>query len=348
MSKAKIQNLLLSLRRALFDGTWKTETPKEKILAALATEDIYIIKAALAKVKELNLSYSQLTPKQVQFLAEALRTNTTLIQLDLTGNKVGDGGATFIGEALKINSTLIYLNLLNNGIGATGATALGKGIKINSTLKQLNLCGNEIRDNGATAFGEGLRINATLKKLNFVNNKIGDEGTIALEEALKTNTTLKKLELWGNRIGAEGLTAIKGSIARNNELTTYMLWFNAVHQAAIDSVKDSNRGITEVGKILFQHQLSIQENPAPDLFRVEDNKDISKYITSNYFWLIGVCKVIDKANPLSLLVVAPDCMAHMLSFLEPTSLFPKLLPRAELLSDEEVKSKTELIGEVGS
>jgi hypothetical protein len=133
----------------------------------------------------------------------------------------------------------------------------------------------------------------------------------------------------------------------NNELATYKVRIDKAHQVAIKAVTGNNIDLAEARKALCQYQHYIMENPEPDLLPAPAvNTHIDKYISSNYFWLIGVCKSIDKANPLLLLVVAPDCMAHILSFLEPTSLFPKLFPCTESAYDDEVKSKTELIGDM--
>jgi hypothetical protein len=83
---------------------------------------------------------------------------------------------------------------------------------------------------------------------------------------------------------------------------------------------------------LCQYQLVTKKNPAPDLLpALVDNPHIDKYVSSNYFGLIGVCKAIGQTHPLSLLVTAKDCMAQILSFLKPASLFPELLKPTDLL-----------------
>ena len=74
-------------------------------------------------------------------LAEALETNTTLTDLILDNNKIGDEGAKAIAEALKTNTTLINLKLSTNIIGDEGANALAEALKTNTTTK-LNLDNN--------------------------------------------------------------------------------------------------------------------------------------------------------------------------------------------------------------
>ena len=57
----------------------------------------------------------------------------------LQRNQVGDGGATCIAEALKINQSLKQLNLSVNNIAPRGAAAISEALKINQSLKELDL-----------------------------------------------------------------------------------------------------------------------------------------------------------------------------------------------------------------
>ena len=50
--------------------------------------------------------------------------NSTLTELDLHFNKIGDVGATYLSDALLINSTLTKLDLLLNVINNSGVTRL--------------------------------------------------------------------------------------------------------------------------------------------------------------------------------------------------------------------------------
>ena len=59
-------------------------------------------------------------------IADALKTNTTLVDLSLHYNSIGDEGAKAFAEALKNNSSLVRLNLLHNEIALAGAKALAE------------------------------------------------------------------------------------------------------------------------------------------------------------------------------------------------------------------------------
>ncbi|KFH62977.1 hypothetical protein MVEG_11015 [Podila verticillata NRRL 6337] len=56
-------------------------------------------------------------------LAEALKTNSTLITMDLQKNSIGDNGVQSLAEALKTNSSLAILDLQYNTTGDKGAQA---------------------------------------------------------------------------------------------------------------------------------------------------------------------------------------------------------------------------------
>jgi len=55
----------------------------------------------------------------------------------LSWNGFADEGAAAVGESLRENNTLIDLDLSNNRISTEGALALSKGLQINNTLKIL-------------------------------------------------------------------------------------------------------------------------------------------------------------------------------------------------------------------
>merc|ERR1712003_501997 len=52
-----------------------------------------------------------------QEIADALRENSTLTTLDLSGNNVKDEGAVSLADALEVNKTLSTLSLSSNYIG---------------------------------------------------------------------------------------------------------------------------------------------------------------------------------------------------------------------------------------
>lgn len=60
--------------------------------------------------------------------------NTTLVELNLSYNNLGDQGARKIAKFLLKNKILTHLNLASNSIGYDGSRYLSQAIKLNTTL----------------------------------------------------------------------------------------------------------------------------------------------------------------------------------------------------------------------
>ena len=60
-------------------------------------------------------------------LADTLRSNTTLRELKLSYNHIGDDGARALADALRSNTTLTSLDLGEIRLGNAAQSALGLG-----------------------------------------------------------------------------------------------------------------------------------------------------------------------------------------------------------------------------
>lgn len=158
-------------------------------------------------------------------LADVLRKNKTLVKLCLVSNLIDNNSATALSDSLKVNTTLVYLDISVNSISDDGATALSDALKVNTTLMSLNLSNNEICEKGAIALSGALKVNTTLVSLDLFYNKINLVGTLALLDALRVNTILVGLGL-GNGVAAfaedqETNDRINSCLSRNKELKQY-------------------------------------------------------------------------------------------------------------------------------
>ena len=188
-------------------------------------------------------------------LIEVLKTNSTLTELDLAGNSIGDSGFAEMAEVLKTNSTLTWLNLSVNSIGDGGCAAMAEVLKTNSTLTELDLSVNSIGDEGCAAMTEVLKTNSTLTELDLAGNSIGDRGCAAMAQALKTNSTLTKLDLSVNSIGDGGCAAMAEALKTNSTLTELDLSLNSVGDrggAAMAEALKTNSTLTWLNLIKSQ------------------------------------------------------------------------------------------------
>ena len=184
--------------------------------------------ATNSTVTELHLYGNGIGDSGAAALAKAVEINSTLTRLYLSHNRIGHSGAAALAKAVEINSTLTELGLFGNGIGDSGAAALAKAVEINSTLTHLNLCGNGIGVSGAAALAKAVEINSTLTHLNLCGNGIGVSGAAALAKAVEINSTLTELGLFGNGIGDSGAAALAKAVEINSTLTHLNLCGNGI------------------------------------------------------------------------------------------------------------------------
>jgi NLR family CARD domain-containing protein 3 len=129
-------------------------------------------------------------------------------QLDLSNMDIDGEQAQKIAKELATNTTLTELNLRCNRIGDNGAAAIGRALTQNQTLTAIWLEGNQISDDGATALATALTENTTLTHLYLYKNGIGPVGAAAMADTLGQNTCLSELDLGGNAISDSGAVAV--------------------------------------------------------------------------------------------------------------------------------------------
>ena len=91
-------------------------------------------------VKRVELSHNYGGYKGACYFAKVLEKNFTLVSLDLSYNEFGNNGpfaGKELGKAIKYNSSLRKLNLSGNKLGPEGGRALAKGLMKNKTLTHI-------------------------------------------------------------------------------------------------------------------------------------------------------------------------------------------------------------------
>jgi hypothetical protein len=102
--------------------------------------------------------------------------------LDLINCEIGASGGAMLAEALKVNAVLTNINLLRNMIGTEAATQLSEVLQQHKTLR--TLCGITPDQTEADFEGHGLqpvdgvllaadlKVNAVLTNLNLARNQL--------------------------------------------------------------------------------------------------------------------------------------------------------------------------------
>ena len=131
-------------------------------------------------------------------IADALRVNSHLVQLDLSCNCIENEGAEAIAQALldARKSALEELDLSRNyPIRRSGARAMAAMLRETCTLEKLDLgYASYFEQAGMEAIAEALRRNSTLVSLKMNCRKVwGDQGQFSVYKVLDENAAKRAL-----------------------------------------------------------------------------------------------------------------------------------------------------------
>jgi len=286
--KEEFENILNSIRK----NEVKTINLRDKTIVNVEAIDLAEALKVNTTLTELYLSGNKIEPAGAQAIAGALEVNTALTELKIVNNNIGNLGAQALAGALEKNKTLTKLDLSGNKIGDDGVKALAGALEKNNTLTELNLIYNEIRDGGAQALAGALRVNTTLTELQLGGNNIGDAGAQALAGALKVNTTLTELKLSANNIGDDGVLALAGALEKNKTLTELQLVGNEIGSTGVRALAEAlntvtrNKISTEIFNFYTQKNSSNLTFPNIDDTLIQDSKACLKIFNNSLSKLI--------------------------------------------------------------
>jgi Ran GTPase-activating protein (RanGAP) involved in mRNA processing and transport len=186
-----------------------------------------IVKQALIEKEctRLDLGYNVITSKGAAILADALKHNTTLEELDFHNNRVSDLGVHSLAEVLSSNNSIVKaLGLGSNGITDKGAEHLAEMLKTNHTITWLALAGNQIGDRGVQLLANTLaHENKSLLVLSLhVNKSISDASVDAIIDMLQHNKSLKKLWMQDCNISEDGKLKLREAARLRPGFSLYM------------------------------------------------------------------------------------------------------------------------------
>ena len=187
---------------------------------------------------EVNISNCLTEDLSVLTFFSYLMTNRTLCKLNMSSNKIADKGTIKLTEAIQVNTTLQKLNISKNNITYEGAKAIGEAVLVNTTLQELNISINNITDEGAKRLAEAIQMNTTLQELNISKNNITDEGAKRLAEAIQVNATLEELNISKNWISKEGVMRIVEACSINRTLHKLVCTHNNLSKSGLADINE--------------------------------------------------------------------------------------------------------------
>jgi Ran GTPase-activating protein (RanGAP) involved in mRNA processing and transport len=146
-------------------------------------------------VQSIQLSFNNMTHKGLESLTNALWGSTTLRELKLDNNEIGDRGAHQVAAILPALKALEVLDVGFNMIKASGLNVLMKAVAESHQLLSLSVSGNPIENTAAKAVAYALAYNHSLESLFLVHCSINHEGQRHISAGVVSNnrTNLRKL-----------------------------------------------------------------------------------------------------------------------------------------------------------
>lgn len=175
----------------------------------------------------------------IENLMVGLKSNKTLVTLDLRDNDIGMEGAIFIADALQSGPKLRQLNLSGCNIESQGAIAIINSLS-NSSIETLNLSDNYIGDDGATQIGLVLETNKSLKQLSIQENQITDDGMASISKGLTRNKGLQFLGVQWNFITNNGALYLNTCLTQNSSLRALHILGNAIDRDGVKSILEGS------------------------------------------------------------------------------------------------------------
>ncbi|KOO27955.1 hypothetical protein Ctob_003240, partial [Chrysochromulina tobinii] len=208
----------------------------QKLIGGDRPTMVAVVVQLMHGLASLGLRENKLTHGESVKMVEALKTNTTLTQLDLGRNDLGAESGKAMVEALKTNTTLrivaldgdvlsiaeltsaASIVLSRKRLGDASGLVITHLITSNRSLTQMSLNGNWLGDAGGCALAVALQTNTMLTQLDLGDNRLHAESGKAMVEVLKTNTTLRIVALDGDVLSIAELTSAASIVLSEKRL----------------------------------------------------------------------------------------------------------------------------------
>lgn len=139
-------------------------------------------------LKRLDVGKNSLHDVGISHLAEALCVpDCRLIELQLDGNDITDQGARSLANMLKTNRTLENLSLNGNRLSEKGMQSLVEVlIDQNQTLRELHLSDNQLTSElPVNTIIRMIQFNSSLRRFTVKNAHLSEENQIKLQQVAK-------------------------------------------------------------------------------------------------------------------------------------------------------------------
>jgi Ran GTPase-activating protein (RanGAP) involved in mRNA processing and transport len=199
-------------------------------------------------VTHVVISKCNITDEVIAPLTAFLRSNKTVIDLDISKNKLSDSSCSEIAASLVAQQALRRLVLEGNPFTENGLQLICNVIP-STNLQVLKVGKISLGEVGANSVAKMLmNSNCTLRKLDLRSCNLASIGTSILSEAIVLNKSLETLCLGKNNIDDSAVQYIVAAIRDNDSLLSLDLQYNPI----------TDTGAKAIAKCLDENNYSIR------------------------------------------------------------------------------------------
>ena len=141
-------------------------------------------------------------PADIVGIAEALKTNTSVIQLDLNGyGRLEKNELRALADMLKINTSIAILGFGLNPLGEESAKILAEGLAGHPALRELEMVHCEMGNGGVRAVCEALQKNKGLVLLDLTCERLKAETETEAAKLFSRHPNLLEAQIGMTQIG---------------------------------------------------------------------------------------------------------------------------------------------------
>ncbi|KAG0298180.1 NACHT, LRR and PYD domains-containing protein 3 [Linnemannia gamsii] len=231
-----------------------------KAIHSLQQTMVRLQKDKACNIRRLNLSNNDINDVGCISIAKII-LGTSILQLDLSFNKISDWGASTILAAFESNElTLKEINMEANPLTFAGGVDLCKILVLSqSRITHLDLRGAKVTDVGVPYLAEALKSHdCPIVSLNLYDCQLTDTGILKLAIKLAVNQSLRVLGLGRNCVGDMGVLALSQGLCLNNYIEELDLSENEVEfsRAGLEAMMTAMRSNTS----LLHLTLSVEQD----------------------------------------------------------------------------------------
>ena len=143
-------------------------------------------------IQSLNIAANSLSSQHMSAVSGVLANNaSTLEDIDMSFNRIGDDGLEKLSEGLKRCRKLNELWLPRINLTSRSASTLSDVLPSLPSLEKLSLRGNDLGDNGTAQLAHGLQLSTRLKQLYIIETALSSESFPVLHRLLSSLPSLR-------------------------------------------------------------------------------------------------------------------------------------------------------------